>query len=473
MCVPNGVVYPRALLNTSHWKHWTGNGTAATSNASKPMLWAMAASYYSSLQWVVESIDRETHASQGLEDMSLGLGGFQIAQATPMGGAFYVEGVLEELDWAGEFFYENATGELYYYMNRTTEAEAEFLSPALKTLVHVQGSSADPVRDVSFVNLTFAYSAATFLEPYTAVLGGGDYASHVGSAALFAVGVDGLTVENCRFRDVGGNAVLLYSFVRHARIVDSEFVRTGAHAIISVGTSQMVDGSGPDHPDGNVIVGNLAREIGVLEKETCFYMQAMSTSTVLRENIAYNAPRALINFNVSDALPSPHVCRTDPAPVCLLLSAAVCCCQDEFGGGHLVERNLLFNAVRETADHGPFNSYNRLPQMTTTRDPERKRASYFPAWSNLTRNFIVANYHSDDGMDHDDGSRYCKEAILSRFDWRTVVLNNGTLIQTTTRTISWFTAARAANGAPTSSASETISSTRSISLLSMAWIATC
>jgi hypothetical protein len=133
----------------------------------------------------------------------------------------------------------------------------------------------------------------------------------------------------------------------------------------------MVDGTGPDHPHGTVISGNLAHETGVFEKQNaCFYMQVMTSSTVIQGNIAYNAPRALVNFN------------------------------DEFGGGHLMTENLFFNAVRETADHGPFNSYNRLPQMTTTRDPQHKAASYFPAWTNLTRNFFIANYHSDDAMDH-------------------------------------------------------------------------
>jgi hypothetical protein len=69
-------------------------------------------------------------------------------------------------------------------------------------------------------------------------------------------------------------------------------------------------------------LAGLTDEIGVFEKQTCFYMQAKSTSVTLRGNIAYNAPRALINFN------------------------------DEFGGGHLVTQNLLFNAVRETGDNG-------------------------------------------------------------------------------------------------------------------------
>ena len=41
----------------------------------------------------------------------------------------------------------------------------------------------------------------------------------------------------------------------------------------------------------------------------------------------YNGPRAAINFN------------------------------DGLGGGSVVEKNLLFKMVRETNDHGPFNSW--------------------------------------------------------------------------------------------------------------------
>lgn len=67
---------------------------------------------------------------------------------------------------------------------------------------------------------------------------------------------------------------------------------------------------------------------------------------------------------------------------------------DEFGGGHLMTDNLWFNAVRETGDHGPFNSYNRLAQLTTAKDPDGVVASYAPAVTNFTRNFVISNYHS-------------------------------------------------------------------------------
>ena len=58
-------------------------------------------------------------------------------------------------------------------------------------------------------------------------------------------------------------------------------------------------------------------------------------------NIFFNGPRAGINFN------------------------------DGFGGGSNETENLLFNAVRETFDHGPFNSWDRQVYVTKVADGKR------------------------------------------------------------------------------------------------------
>lgn len=102
---------------------------------------------------------------------------------------------------------------------------------------------------------------------------------------------------------------------------------------------------------------------------------------------------------------------------------------DEFGGGHLIEGNLFFNAVRETGDHGPFNSYSRLAQLTISRDTAGIIASYMPVRASTFINtafnleqlsqrenlllslgggehhakYDFSNYHSAWPLDHDDG----------------------------------------------------------------------
>ena len=122
----------------------------------------------------------------------------------------------------------------------------------------------------------------------------------------------------------------------------------------------------------------------------------------------FNGPRAGVNFN------------------------------DGFGGGDVLERNLLANCVRdpnpnpspnpsptlsptryaglmpeganptptptptpapnqvrESGDHGPFNSWDRVPYISTLRyGPDRP--SVLPAWRHLRRNFFLSNYASQE-----------------------------------------------------------------------------
>ena len=102
-------------------------------------------------------------------------------------------------------------------------------------------------------------------------------------------------------------------------------------------------------------------------------MQALACQTELIGNVFFNGPRTGINFN------------------------------DGFGGGNYLMNNLIFNHVRETGDHGPFNSWDRLPYLTKVKNGT---ASLNPALSNLTRDFFINNYHSMWPIDHDDGSCY-------------------------------------------------------------------
>lgn len=74
---------------------------------------------------------------------------------------------------------------------------------------------------------------------------------------------------------------------------------------------------------------------------------------------------------------------------------------DGFGGGNIIENCLTFNWVRETSDHGNFNSWDRLPYLTKVVG---KKASTEVVESQVRHNFMWNNYHSTWPIDHDDGS---------------------------------------------------------------------
>lgn len=50
--------------------------------------------------------------------------------------------------------------------------------------------------------------------------------------------------------------------------------------------------SGGDQPRGTLISGNIAREIGIWEKQSSFVFQAECGLSTISRNIAYNGPRA-------------------------------------------------------------------------------------------------------------------------------------------------------------------------------------
>lgn len=69
----------------------------------------------------------------------------------------------------------------------------------------------------------------------------------------------------------------------------------------------------------------------------------------------------------------------------------------------------------QSGDHGPWNSWDRIPYITDVFDTEpdtlpplkpKGKASVVPAWRHIRHNFIMSVYSSQEAIDTDDGSAY-------------------------------------------------------------------
>ena len=274
------------------------------------------------------------------------------------------------MDSPGEWFYDTNRKILYYAQNGTSLPE-EGVAPVLDELITITGTQDQPVINITIANLTFAHTSTTYMSSYE-VPSGGDWSVHRGGA-VFVEGAKHVLVQNCLFDSPGGNGLFLSNYVRDAVVEGNEFVWVGDNAIVAVGTADLIDGTNGNQPRGTQILGNLVHEIGIYGKQVCAFVQSVACQTKLVGNVFFNGPRAGINFN------------------------------DGFGGGNILENNLMFNLVRETGDHGPFNSWDRQPYLTKLADGS---ASLIPAQSYITNNFFICNYHSTWPIDHDDGSCY-------------------------------------------------------------------
>ena len=354
--VPVALRYNRTLLPRAPY----GAGAAGA------VVHAMHPSHWSSWQFRVESEDA---AAQILRWT---YGGFQDARGGTTGAEWYIENVLAELDAPNEYYYERATGRLYYYHNGTGAPPQGLRFEALRNrvLVRVAGARDRPVSGVHFRGLTFTAAAATFLDPHGAP-SGGDWALPR-TAALVLEGTQDCVIAQCTFTRLDGTALLLSGYNRRALVERNEFAWLGASAIVAWGDAEEVDGTGGTQPRGSRVVGNVMREIGIYVKQSSCWFQAVACQTELRGNVCFNGPRAGVNIN------------------------------DGFGGANEIHRNLVFNMCRETKDHGVINVWDRQPYLTDVRG----ELSTNPASTDVHHNFLVANYLADMAIDTDDGASY-------------------------------------------------------------------
>ena len=98
--------------------------------------------------------------------LAFGYGGYQEARGSGISANhFYLENVLEELDQAGEWYYDPKASTLYHWPNGT--AMSEVVAPLLDTLVSVKGA-----KGVSIEGIQFTETRATYLEQYEVPSGG-------------------------------------------------------------------------------------------------------------------------------------------------------------------------------------------------------------------------------------------------------------------------------------------------------------
>jgi len=288
-------------------------------------------------------------------------------------GSWFVENVREELDAAGEWFYNESTRQLYLWPNGTQVGGAApspdktLIVPQLTTLVRIDGGA----RDVAIRDVGFRDAAPSFLEHRWGVPSGGDWALYAGGAVVLNQTTN-INITGCNFTRVDGNALFLGGRNERASIVGCSFSWVGDCAIALWGESDEWNATAGEYPNNTLIEGNVFCELGIHEKQSSPVFIAKAARTTIARNLMFNLPRAAINLN------------------------------DGAMGGHLIEHNVIFNSCRESGDHGAINSWDRQPFLHS----EGGAPSFSPLPIVVRENYITANYGASQGVDNDDGSSF-------------------------------------------------------------------
>ncbi|MDQ6421483.1 right-handed parallel beta-helix repeat-containing protein [Paenibacillus sp. LHD-117] len=337
---PNAVMgepaYVRPLREPTTWPHAEFTFDPATftgkdwAHPEEAVVHIFGKNRWGNLQWRVKEVDRQA----GL--IRLGDGGYQIndimqgADATGIDqrSDYYIENVFEELDAPGEWYADRDRGLLYYYPPEGLKLGTAIVEvPVLDGIVACRGTQRSPVRHVAFIGLTFRHAAPTYLQAYEAP-SLGDWTIHRGGA-VFLEGTEHCEIAYCRFDSVGGNAVFMNLYNRGNRVHGCWMHDIGESGVCLVGSKPLTLGSQHAYPAEITVSNNKIHDIGVYGKQTAGVFISVSRDNIVSHNEIFRLPRAAV------------------------------CINDGTWGGHVIEFNDIYDTVRETGDHGPFNSWGR------------------------------------------------------------------------------------------------------------------
>ena len=313
----------------------------------------------------------------------------------------FVENIFEELDAPGEWFLNAKTHTLYFYPPPGLDLPtATVEATRLRTLVEFRGTQAAPVRFVVLRGLTFRHAARTVMDTREPLLRT-DWAIYRGGA-LFFQGTEDCALEDSFLDQVGGNAVFVNHYNRRLTIRGCHIAKAGASGICFVGDPQAARSPlfhyaqvhnlkdldrtpGPrtqNYPADCVVDDCLIHLTGRVEKQTAGVSIDLAQGITVRHCSIYDTPRAGINIG------------------------------DGCWGGHVVEFCDVFDTVKETGDHGSFNSWGRDRFWCPDIQEVNSRVKQYPDLPRLdTVNPIVLRnnrWRCDHGwdIDLDDGSSF-------------------------------------------------------------------
>ena len=250
----------------------------------------------------------------------------------------YAENIFEELTEAGEWYFDAAAHRIYVipYPEDAPEDAEIAVSHCFFEL--------NGCEHITIENLTFARSSRTFMQTREPLLRS-DWTIFRGGAVRME-NVRDVTLDRCTFTDIGSNAVFVSGACEDVRVTRCHFNGSG---VCFIGLPECVRNPlfeynetlpfseldltpGPQteqYPRRCLVEDCLISRTGQVEKQSAGVQISMASEICVRNSKICHTPRAGINIS-----------------------------EGTFGG-HRIEGCDVFDTVRETGDHGSFNSWGR------------------------------------------------------------------------------------------------------------------
>ena len=219
---------------------------------------------------------------------------YSLAKTTTRQPTAWVENVLEVLDHPGAWALNTHTRKLYLWPR--TEKPEGIVAPRLRELIRVEGKididgpTDIPVRNLIFRGLTFAHADRDVWNENDVGMQHDWEMIDKPNALVRLRGAERCTVQNCRFRDSGGDAVRLDLYAQGNRIEGNEIRHMGQGGILLLGY-----GAGrKDVNKRNEILNNHIHDCGLIYWHSLGVVLWQSGENHVANNYIHHMPRHAI-----------------------------------------------------------------------------------------------------------------------------------------------------------------------------------
>lgn len=258
----------------------------------------------------------------------------------------YIENLPSLLTEPDEWYYDRAAGMLYVTEDALQPGEhcAGILDQLCLLSIHGCKHTQITVQGIRFTDT----DRSTFKSPWARYLRS-DWAFNRASAVDIC-GSGNVCLQNCRFENLGSNGVGIFGSCKGITIDSCDFRDCLTNGVLILGDpdstwctsswegerhrTQMeaAEQTGPaseNYPQDIQISNSTFYNLGTEDKQSAGVCISLALRVTVDRCTLHHLPRAAVNI-----------------------------CENAFGG-HTVSNCDLFDCVRETGDHGPFNSWGR------------------------------------------------------------------------------------------------------------------
>lgn len=253
----------------------------------------------------------------------------------------YAENIREEMTCPGEWYFDEKGMELWVRLVPGDDLDQAEIAVSSGFFI------LEDCENVTVENLTFERGVRTFMDTKEPLLRS-DWTIYRGGAVLVKES-ENCVFDRCVFRDIGSNGVFVDGNCEDIRVTRSHFDHIGASALCFVGWPDSVRSplfeynerqslqdidlekgpKSPNYPKNCLVEDCLIEYVGMVEKQATGVEVSMAYGVTVKNCTVCHTSRSGINFS-----------------------------EGTFGG-HRIEGCDVFDTVRETGDHGCFNSWGR------------------------------------------------------------------------------------------------------------------